>query len=166
MAINPNNPAGSATPAGDTMSVRHSITGARTRNVVNLAEPGSTTAKAYSFSATNSAPNSATDGFANFRSQKTLHVLVDNNRNTGNVVLKFWFYNSSLGGQWSELSQLVRLNNADTLAFATLPTPTIAAGATLRFALPIDGVERIAVEASTVGGASGACDVYLGANTI
>jgi hypothetical protein len=159
------NPAGPSSPASNTMSVFQYNAGARTRNVVNIAAPGETV-PAYSFSATNSAPNSANEGFANFRSQKTLHVLVDNNRNTGNVVLKFWFYNSSLGGQWSELSQLVRLNNADTLTFATLPTPTVASGATLRFTLPIDGVERIAVEASTVGGASGACDVYLGVNTI
>ncbi len=161
----PANPAGPNTPASDTMSVFQYSAGARTRNVINIASPGNTTA-AYEFSSTNSAPSAATDGFPNFRSQKTLHVLVDNNRNTGNTVLKFWFYSTSLGGVWSELSQIVRENAGDTLVYAALPSATVAGGGTLRFILPIEGIERIAVQATAVGGASGTCDVYLGVNTI
>ena len=157
--------AGPQDPASNTMTVFQYSAGARTRNVVNIASPGGTTA-AYQFAATSGVPTTATDGFPNFHSQKTLHVLIDNNRNTGSAVLKFWFYNSSLGGVWTELSQIVRENAGDALVFATLPTPTVAAGGTLRFILPIEGIERFAVQATTVGGASGTCDVYLGTNTI
>jgi hypothetical protein len=114
--------AGPQDPASNTMTVFQYSAGARTRNVVNIASPGGTTA-AYQFAATSGVPMTATDGFPNFHSQKTLHVLIDNNRNTGSAVLKFWFYNSS-------------------------------------------GIERFAVQATTVGGASGTCDVYLGTNTI
>ena len=157
--------AGPQDPASNTMTVHQYTAGARTRNVINIASPGGTT-PAYQFAATSAAPSTATDGFPNFRSQKTLHVLVDNNRNTANSVLKFWFYNSSLGGVWTELSQIVRENAGDTLVYAALPSATVAGGGTLRFILPIEGVERFAVQATTVGGASGTCDVYLGVNTI
>jgi hypothetical protein len=162
--------------ASDTMGVFQYSAGARTRNVVNIANPGSgapgtTAAPAYVFEDTTSAPGAATDGYVNFRQQKTLHVAIKNTCDE-TLTLKFWFYNSSLEGSttgWYEMSQLVRAHNGNTLAFATLPTPTLSAsGGTLRFTLPIDGVERIAVQCSgksdTPG--SGDCKVWLGVNTI
>jgi hypothetical protein len=164
--MEPNNPYGSGTPASNTMTVQRQISGGRTRNVINLAEPGSTTAKCYAFAATNSAPTAAGEGFTNFRQQSTLHVVVDNNRNTGNATLEFYFYSSSLGGGWSKLAQAVRVNNADTLTFAEFPTITVTAGASTRFILPIEGIEKIAVHCSAIAGASGTCDVYMGVNTI
>ena len=145
--------------------------GARTRNVVNIASVGGQGTKAYEFEDTTSAPSSATDGYANFRSQKTLHIAAYNGADQ-TITLKFWFYNSAFGGGsggWYELSQIERANNGDTLLFATLPTPTLTAeGGTLRLILPIEGIERIAVQCSAKGGtvSSGTCDVYLGVNTI
>jgi hypothetical protein len=153
------------------MSVFQYSAGARTRNVINIAEPGSTGTKAYAFEDTTAAPSSATDGFANFRSQKTLHIAAYNGADQ-TVTIKFWFYNSSFGGGsggWYELSQIERANNGDTLLFATLPTPTLSAsGGTLRLILPIEGVERIAVQATAKGGSisTGTCDIYLGVNTV
>tara|TARA_R100000234_G_scaffold97380_1_gene65750 strand:+ start:293 stop:805 length:513 start_codon:yes stop_codon:yes gene_type:complete len=167
----PNNPAGSSTLAGNTMRVSQPISGGRTRNVINIVRPGSTGTKAYEFEDTTSAPGSATDGYANFHSQKTLHIAAYNGADQ-TITLKFWFYNSSLGGGsggWYELSQIERTHNGNTLVFATLPTPTLTAeGGTLRLILPIEGVERIAVQCTAKGGtvSSGTCDVYLGVNTI
>mgnify|MGYP003669904642 CR=1 FL=1 len=61
------------------MSSLNYTAGARTRNVINIAKPGSTTEKAYSLTAANSIPSLATDGFKNFHSQATLHLLAHNN---------------------------------------------------------------------------------------
>ena len=86
------------------MSLKYT-TGARTRNVVNLAVPGGTT-PAYSLTANNSAPTAATEGFKNFNTQRMLHVLVHNNglANGGAVAIAasqitVYGYNSYLGGK-------------------------------------------------------------------
>ena len=171
MPTGTNNPAGSNTPASNTMQVFQYSSGGRTRNVINIANPGTTGTKAYEFEDTTSAPSAATDGFANFHSQKTLHIAAYNGADQ-TITLKFWFYNSSFGGGsggWYELSQIERTHNGNTLVFATLPTPTLTAeGGTIRLILPIDGVERLAVQCTAKGGtvSSGTCDVYLGVNTI
>jgi len=151
--------------ASHSMSVYQHSAGARTRNVINIAEPGSTTRKAYSFSSTNSAPSSATDGYPNFRSQKTLHIVVENGRN-GECVLEFYFYNSSLGGVWAPMSIPVRKHDDNGTEYADLPKLTIAASKNRHIIIPIEGIERFAVHASSVGGSSGACKVYMGVNTI
>jgi len=139
--------------------------GARTRNVINIADPGSTTEKAYSFSSTNSAPTTATEGYANFHSQKTLHIVVDNGRN-GECTLEFYFYNSSLGGVWAPMSIPVRKHDDNGTEYADLPKLIIAANKARHIIIPIEGIERFAVYASAVGGTNNTCDVYMGVNTI
>jgi len=156
------------------MSVHQYTAGARTRNVVNIADPGGDgTAKAYSLDATNSAPTAATHGYKNYRSQKYLHVLV---KSTADQYfdLVFYGYNSSLGGSaspvWSPISIPVRHYDGNTMQFMQAETRIAAGGGTtqfLRFVIPIEGIERIAVKATeggTVG--SGTCDIYLGVNSI
>ena len=177
MSSPPYNPQGPQTAAGNTMSVPRSITGARTRNVVNLADPGSTTATAYSLTAANSEPSAATDGFRNFHSQKTLHVLIHNNGldNGGSTPvtiaadkIHFYGYNSSLGGQWAQLRVIERKHDGNTLVMPVVSIPdSIAKDTTYRFTLPIDGIERIAVYVEAIPTRTlGTLDIYLGANTI
>ena len=104
------------------MSVHQYTSGGRTRNVVNIADPGGTSA-AYSLTEANTDPSQATDGFKNFHPQKTLHVLVHNNglmSSDGSPQaitvsadkIAFWGYNSSLGGKWVPLRIPVRDNSS------------------------------------------------------
>jgi len=166
------------------MSVHKYTSGGRTRNVVNIAEPGGTAA-AYSLTAANTDPALAIDGFKNFHSQKMLHVLVHNNglmSNDGSPSamtvaadkIAIWGYNSSLGGKWAPLRIPVRDNTAVKLKFpaATIPD-TIAKDALYRFTVPIEGIERIAIRLAGTpftGGSgirgAGSLDIYLGVNTI
>ena len=159
------------------MSVHQYTSGGRTRNVVNIADPGGTS-EAYSLTAANSVPTAATDGFKNFHSQKTLHVLVHNNglAATGPAALTIpadtitiYGYNSSLGGKWAPLRIPIRDNANVQLEFPTAVVPdTIGQNTYYRFTVPIEGIERIAIHASSLGGtrAEGSLDIYLGVNTI
>jgi len=150
------------------MSVHKYTAGARTRNVINIAVPGGTTA-AYTLTDDQAAPSGATDGFKNFHSQKTLHVLVKSTANQ-TMTITVYVYNSSLGGIWAPLQIPVRANGADTFVPMTVTHQLAAGNSTnqfLRFSVPIEGAERIAVQA-TKGGtiSSGNVQVFLGVNSI
>jgi len=158
------------------MSVHQYTAGARTRNVVNIADVGGAST-AYSLTAANSVPSSATDGFKNFHSQKTLHVLIHNNGldNGGSSPvtiaankIQVWGYNSSLGGKWSELRIVDRTHDGNTAQFPKVLIPdTIAKDATYKIVIPIEGVERIAVRVETIPTRDrGSLDIYLGVNSI
>ena len=170
------------------MSTHVYTAGARTRNVVNIANPGGTSA-AYSLTAANSNPSAATDGFKNFHSQKTLHVLIHNNGlvdgSAGALSIaaekvQVWVYNSSLGGVWSKLRIPMRdvryaSNNLQDgtalLEFLSVENPAaITKDSSFRMIVPIEGAERIAIrlKGSPFSGtrAAGSCDIYLGVNTI
>ena len=155
------------------MSLKYT-TGARTRNVVNLAVPGGTT-PAYSLTAVNSVPTGATAGFKNFNTQRMLHVLLHNDGATGgsgdnnfsNIAI--WGYNSSLGGVWSILTRVDRAFGAETLVYSKYDNLAVAKDEVLRLVIPIEGIERIHVRAETMSGganASGQLDIYLGVNSI
>ncbi len=143
--------------------------GARTRNVVNIADPGGTSA-AYTLTDNQAAPSSATDGFKNFHSQKTLHALFVNTADQS-MAWKIWVYNASLGGVWAPLNFFAeRENNGDALILPVV-TETLAAGNSTtqyhRIIIPIEGVERIAVQATKGGSiSSGNFRVWLGVNSI
>ena len=170
------------------MSVHQYTSGGRTRNVVNIADPGGSSV-AYSLTAANSVPSSATHGFKNLHSQKTLHVLIHNNGlewdNAGiaadlkvdNNKITIWGYNSSLGGEWSPLRIPIYNNTSATLEFPTVVVPDeIAHDAKYRMTVCVEGIERIAVvlgtnpfhNSSNVAKArsAGSLDIYLGVNTI
>ena len=116
------------------MSVHRHTSGGRTRNVVNIAEPGGDTI-AYSLTAANTAPSLATDGYKNFHSQKTLHVLIHNNSlewdDSGTPAdlkvdsnkITIWGYNSSLGGVWAPLRIPVYDNSNGILQFPAAVVP-------------------------------------------
>ena len=149
------------------MSLKYT-TGARTRNVVNIAVPGGTT-PAYTLTDTLTAPTQATDGFRNFNTQKMLHVLVKSTADQ-TMAITLYVYNSSLGGEWAPMQIPVRAHDGNGIEFMTV-TDTLAAGNSttqyLRFDVPVEGAERIAIQA-TRGGAIGSGNVlvYLGVNSI
>ena len=158
------------------MSVHKYTAGARTRNVINIADPGGT-GTAYSLTEGNSAPSAATDGFKNFNSQKTLHVLVHNNGldNGGSSAvdiaantIHIYAYNASLGGKWSKLRLNDRANAGETVVFPPVTIPdTVDKDTTYRLIVPIEGAERIAVHVEAIGTRDrGTLDIYLGVNSI
>ena len=154
------------------MSLKYT-TGARTRNVVNIAVPGGTT-PAYSLTAANAAPNASTDGFKNFNTQRMLHVLIHNNaliHASGDLDvsnIEIWGYNESLGGLWTILTHTERANAGDTLIYPEYNNIAAAHDAKIRLAIPIEGVERIHVRARTFSHtrSGGTLDIYLGVNSI
>ncbi len=177
------------------MSIHNYTSGARTRNVINIADPGGT-GTAYSLETTSPAnymhrtddPDAATDGFKNFHSQGMLHIVIHNNnlKSTDSPTpaemdisankITIWGYNSSLGGtnSWSPLRLNYGLGTGNTLIFPKVLVPdVIAYGDEYRMIIPIHGIERIAVQlgASPFSGGNnthgaGKLDVYLGVNTI
>ena len=155
------------------MSLKYT-TGARTRNVVNLAVPGATT-PAYSLTAANSVPTAADDGFKNFNTQRMLHVLIHNNGlDDGSGVsiaasqITVYGYNSSLGGKWAPIRLNDRASGAETAVFPPVTIPdAIAKDTFYRLAVPIEGVERIAVYVAAIPARNaGTLDIYLGVNSI
>ena len=159
------------------MSVHTYTAGARTRNVVNIANPGSTTAKAYELTAGNSSPSTATHGFKNFHSQDMLHVVIHNNGlDNGGASpvtvaadqITIWVYNSSLGGIWTPLRLNDRKNAGDAAAFPIVTIPdTIGKDTTYRLIVPIEGAERVAVKVTAIPTRTvGTLDIYLGVNSI
>jgi hypothetical protein len=157
------------------MSLKYT-TGARTRNVVNLAVPGGTT-PAYSLTAQNTAPAAADDGFKNFNTQRMLHVVVHNNGldNGGSTPvavaasqITVYGYNSSLGGKWAPIRLNDRASGAETAVFPAVTIPdSIAKNTSYRLAIPIEGVERIAVHVAAIPTRTlGSLDIYLGVNSI
>ena len=170
------------------MSTHVYTAGARTRNVVNIANPGSETAKAYSVTKDNkstemAAPTAAIDGFKNFRGQKTLHILIHNNAmqdaSAGAVNISankiiVYVYKSALGGtaSWAPLRIPIHNNASGVLQFPTVKIPdAIDKNTKYHMVVPIEGAERVAVVldsspfSATFDG-TGTLDVYLGVNSI
>ena len=86
----------------------------------------------------------ATDGFKNFNSQKTLHVVIHNNAlatsdpadiSVSNISI--WGYNSSLGGVWTMLTRTDRASGGETLVHPTYSGLSVAHDGVLRLIIPI-----------------------------
>ena len=156
------------------MSVHTHTAGGRTRNVVNIADPGGTTAAYAAQEAAIAAPTLATHGFKNFHSQKTLHIVIDNDglddggSTPINVTVTVYGYNSSLGGQWAPLTIPISQGSGNALVYKDVVTPAVAKNTTFRAIIPIEGVERIAVKAVLAGGTrnQGTYSIWLGVNSI
>ena len=166
----PANPAGSNTPASDTMSVFQYSAGARTRNVINIASVGNVGIKAYNFGADSSAPSSATDGFANFRRQRYLHIQAKLDTSSiadaDEVNLYVWLYNS-MSGIWTRVN--VTNQGANPSGNMELKLNLKGnASTTLYFIVDINGAERVAIQAKNYNDDSGSdlkIPVYLGVNS-
>jgi len=136
----------------------HPISGGRTRSVVNLANPGGTAGVAYTFTAATAVPSGATAGYKNYGLNKNLHILIMNNDAAG-CVFKIWGYHS-FAEQWGLLDIIDPAtgdNNVIEISVAKdIDEYTI---------VPIEGIERIAIQATTYAGGN-SCTCYLGVNTI
>jgi hypothetical protein len=157
------------------MSVFQYSAGARTRNVVNINNPGSEGTVAFTLSSVtantagvpnvllNSAGDSRkTEGFANFRRQRYLHLLAINN-NTGDAVkLKIWLYNAAFE-QWGCLNEVYATGNASTLSNADVEL-SIADDQQDYFVFDIKGAERIFIQCTDAAGAND-LSVFLGVNS-
>jgi hypothetical protein len=165
-----NNPAGSSTPAGNTMQVAQSSAGARTRNVINLALPGYPDAQAYNFTATTQPPSGSESGFRNWRSQKYLHVHVSGSQTSvgKGAELKVWTYNS-FAGVWGQLN-VKDPSDATKYAPPALTSSFLDAkgGISNYYKFDIDGAERVAVQCTDIGVAFAGAEkiyVWLGVNS-
>lgn len=149
------------------MSLKYT-TGARTRNVVNIAAPGKTT-PAYTLTDSQAAPTQASDGFRNFNTQRMLHVLVKSTADA-TMDITLYVYNESLGGEWAPLQIPVRAHSGNGIEFMTVTDQLAVGNVTaqyLRFDVPVEGAERIAIKADKGGAISaGNVLVYLGVNSI
>ena len=150
--------------ASDTMSVYKVGSGGRTRNVVNMVLPGTTGTKAYSFTAATAAsdaPTAATQGYANFHSQRFLHVVITN-AGGSDAVLQLYGYHS-FAGKWGRLcpGTVQSAINAANQQYKI----TVGDSEEIYVVIPIQGIERIYVNCPTHPGSSAAVDVYLGVNS-
>ena len=152
----------SSSPASESMQVFQYSSGGRTRGVVNIAAPGTSGTKAYSFTNTaETVPTAATDGYANFRGQKNLHVVVLNTTAGADAVIKLWGYHT-FSGVWGILTSPPAYNPGMSSQLSITVQP--GAGGAVYAVIPIEGIERIYVTC-TEHDASGTIDVYLGVNT-
>ena len=132
--------------------------GGRTRHIINIASPNNEEVLAYTFTETTSAPSAATSGYKNPGLQKTLHAMFMNN-NAGTCVFRFWVYHA-FARQWGALQIVDPADGGNNVIDITMAANTDA-----HVIIPIEGVERIAVQCSTYAGSNNVT-CYLGVNTI
>ena len=164
MALGTNNPAGPQTPAQNTMQVPQISTGARTRNVINVANPGSAGDAAYTFDATSDSPTLATDGFVNFRRQRFLHVQVSGSISVGGdgFQMILWGYNT-FSGKWGALQTK---DPTDAEKFVNTKMSSSHEEPRRYYKFDIDGIERVAIECTNaVANGSTKAYVYMGVNS-
>ena len=160
----PHNPAGPQTPAGNTMSYPRGQSGGRTRNVVNVADPGGSGTQAYAFDDTTDAPTKATDGYANFRRQRYLHVQVSGSISQAGdgAQMLLWGYNS-FSGKWG----VVQIKDPTSdVNFVNVQLTSSHGEPRRYYKFDIDGIERVALECTDkeVNGDTKVY-VYLGVNS-
>jgi hypothetical protein len=162
----PYNPAGPQTPAGNTMSYPRGQSGGRTRNVVNINNPGSEGTATFSWAggasgdgSPNAASAPALEGFDNFRRQRYLHLLIKNNATGGNFKCRIWLYNTAFGS-WGQLN-FIKPSDAT----GGLPVElTVANNDDEYFIFDIAGAERIYIQQLTIDSA-GTAEAYCGVNS-
>ena len=132
--------------------------GGRTRHIINIASPNNEEVLAYTFTEATDAPDSATSGYKNPGLQKTLHAVFMNN-NAGTCKFKFWGYHS-FARQWG-LIQIIDVADGSNAVIEI----TMVADVDVHTIIPIEGIERIAVQCTTWAG-SNSVTCYLGVNTI
>lgn len=134
--------------------------GGRTRNIVNVANPGGAGTAAYSLTAASAAPSTSADGYANWGTQKMLHVSIGYNGGSGgNITFAVWGYHS-FSTEWVMIGVIDPADGGNNAVVITVPN-----NSKLHCMVPIEGMERIAVQC-TGWGTGGAASVFLGVNTI
>ena len=131
--------------------------GGRTRNVVNIADVGGGGTAAFTLSASSGAPTLASKGFANYGTQKTLHLAVS--KDAGNATLVVWIYHS-FSGIWGRLQVIDVTDGTNSEVTITI----VGDASSYHCLIPIEGAERIFIERTDAN--AGTATVYLGVNTI
>ncbi len=149
--------------------------GARTRNVINIADVGGQGTVAFTLSGADavtggvpdvllsSAAGYETQGFANHNRQRYLHLAAKNNNSGDNVKIKIWIYNSA-AKQWGCLNEVYAQGDGSGLTHAQVEL-TIADDRQEYFIFDIKGAERVFVQCSDAPG-SNTCSIWLGVNTV
>ena len=145
--------------ASNTMSVYQPVSGGRTRNVVNTADPGASGARAYSFTANFDAPSKPTDGFANFRRQRYLHLQLKSegfDNASDKAVLYLYLYNS-MSEKWSLLQVPGSVDDDGEERYFDWKVEFSGNGANhdRYYIIDINGAERVALEVSSYNNAAG-----------
>jgi hypothetical protein len=165
---------GPSTPASNTMSVFQYNTGARTRNVVNIAGVGTSGTKAIEVTAATetelgNAPDKADQGFANFRRQRYLHIQAKLAGGTvqaaDEVNLYVWLYNS-MSGIWTRAQVHDQQAGAGNIDLKLNLKGNAAQS--IYYILDIKGAERVYIQAKNFNDAGGSdleIPVYLGVNS-
>ena len=150
--------------ASDSMSVFQYSAGARTRNVINIKEPGTSGTIARQYAGGDSAdgiPTKGDQGFANFRRQRYLHVSATNLNTGGNFKFKIWLYNSAFD-QWAPLAFADAQTPAGAIMEITLadgnPNPAY-------YIFDINGAEKIYFQMTAIGSGGDGAKVWLGVNS-
>ena len=144
-----------------TKGVHHIHTsGGRTRSVVNLAAPGSEGTVAYTFKAASAVPTLAQGtnveaGYKNFGLNRNLHILAMNYNTTENCTLKIWAYHS-FAQKWAILQGVDPTDGSHHDI-----TLIIATDSDDYFIIPIEGIERIAIQCSNYHSGVGDADQYV-----
>tara|TARA_R110001606_G_scaffold148437_1_gene288508 strand:- start:104 stop:529 length:426 start_codon:yes stop_codon:yes gene_type:complete len=135
--------------------------GGRTRNIVNVANVGGAGTVANTFTAVSSAPSAATDGYANYGTQKMLHVVTQNNNTDGtDVKIVIWGYHS-FSGIWAKIN----IFDGNDGKSQPLIIETVKEVSHHCF-VNIEGIERVAVQCHSYSGTGAGMKVWLGVNTI
>jgi len=133
--------------------------GGRTRNIINIANVGGGGTVAFAFTAATAVPGLATDGFANWGTQKNLHVAIGYSGGSGTCQFVIWGYHS-FSGEWG------LLNIIDPADGGNNPiTISVTNNTKVYSIVPIEGLERVYIQC-TSWGTGGAAGAYLGVNTI
>ena len=133
--------------------------GGRTRNIINIADVGAGGTAAYSLTAANAAPSTATDGYANYGLQENLHVAIGYAGGGSSLSLRIWGYHS-FTEDWGVI------NVIDPADGGINPvTLSVANNTKVYSIIPIKGIERVHVECYSWG-SGGAASIFLGVNTL
>jgi len=134
--------------------------GGRTRNIINIAAVGGAGTAAYSLTAASSAPSAATDGYANWGTQGNLHVAIGYAGGSGGALtFLIWGYHS-FSGEWAVINVIDPADGGNNPV-----TLSVSNNTKVYNIIPIEGIERIAVQC-TGWGTGGAASIFLGVNTI
>ena len=148
--------------------------GARTRNVINIANPGGTGTKAIEVDKDNKTvhddePSGATDGFANFRRQRYLHIQAKMEsasiEDADEINLYVWLYNS-MSGIWTRAQVHDQQAGAGNIDLKL--NIKGSAARTIYYILDIKGAERVYIQAKNYTDNNGTdlkFPVYLGVNS-
>jgi hypothetical protein len=151
----------------DSMNVFQHTAGARTRNVVNVHDPGSSGTKSYTFTGNFDAPSSPTDGFANYRRQRYLHLQLKSegfDHSNNKAIVYLYLYNS-MSQTWSLLQVPAAVDDDGDNRYFDWKVEFSGNGSNFEryYIIDINGAERVALELGDYDSDDGSATVKVSA---